>query len=201
MTAREEDIPLEEVVPGERLRVRPGEKVPVDGIVTRGPQRGRRVDDHRRVDAGRKSAGRQGHRRHRQRHRQPRHARRAGRQRDAAGADRRAGRRRPALAGRRSRASPIRSRPGSCPPSSWLPSLTFVVWSIFGPPPAIGFALAQCGRGADHRLPLRAGPGDPDVDHGRHRARRARRRARHERRSARSCWRRSTRWSSTRPAP
>ena len=33
---REEDVPLEEVMPGDRLRVRPGEKVPVDGIVLEG---------------------------------------------------------------------------------------------------------------------------------------------------------------------
>ncbi|MGC2185540.1 MAG: heavy metal translocating P-type ATPase [Terriglobales bacterium] len=33
---REEDIPLEQVVPGDRLRVRPGEKVPVDGTVLEG---------------------------------------------------------------------------------------------------------------------------------------------------------------------
>jgi Cu+-exporting ATPase len=32
----EEDIPLDQVVPGDILRVRPGEKVPVDGIVTSG---------------------------------------------------------------------------------------------------------------------------------------------------------------------
>jgi P-type Cu+ transporter len=32
----DEDIPLEEVVPGDRLRVRPGEKVPVDGVVLKG---------------------------------------------------------------------------------------------------------------------------------------------------------------------
>jgi P-type Cu+ transporter len=32
----EEDIPLERVKPGERLRVRPGEKVPVDGVVIEG---------------------------------------------------------------------------------------------------------------------------------------------------------------------
>jgi Cu+-exporting ATPase len=32
----EEDIPLERVKPGDRLRVRPGEKVPVDGVVTEG---------------------------------------------------------------------------------------------------------------------------------------------------------------------
>jgi len=33
---REEDIPLEEVKPGDRLRVRPGEKIPVDGVVLEG---------------------------------------------------------------------------------------------------------------------------------------------------------------------
>lgn len=32
----EEDVPLDRVHPGQRLRVRPGEKVPVDGIVTDG---------------------------------------------------------------------------------------------------------------------------------------------------------------------
>ncbi len=32
----EEDIPLERVKPGDRLRVRPGEKIPVDGVVLEG---------------------------------------------------------------------------------------------------------------------------------------------------------------------
>ena len=32
----DEDIPLEQVHPGDRLRVRPGEKVPVDGVVVQG---------------------------------------------------------------------------------------------------------------------------------------------------------------------
>src|SRR5215467_2318110 len=32
----DEDIPLEDVAPGDRLRVRPGEKVPVDGVVVEG---------------------------------------------------------------------------------------------------------------------------------------------------------------------
>ncbi len=33
---REEDIPLDRVAPGDKLRVRPGEKVPVDGVVVEG---------------------------------------------------------------------------------------------------------------------------------------------------------------------
>jgi P-type Cu+ transporter len=33
---REEDVTLDRVVPGDRLRVRPGEKVPVDGVVVEG---------------------------------------------------------------------------------------------------------------------------------------------------------------------
>jgi Cu+-exporting ATPase len=33
---REEDVPLDQVTPGDRLRVRPGEKIPVDGIVLEG---------------------------------------------------------------------------------------------------------------------------------------------------------------------
>jgi Cu+-exporting ATPase len=33
---KEKDIPLEQVKPGDRLRVRPGEKIPVDGIVLEG---------------------------------------------------------------------------------------------------------------------------------------------------------------------
>ncbi len=33
---QEHDVPIEHVVPGDRLRVRPGEKIPVDGIVVEG---------------------------------------------------------------------------------------------------------------------------------------------------------------------
>ncbi len=32
----EHDVPLEQVQPGDKLRVRPGEKIPVDGTVTDG---------------------------------------------------------------------------------------------------------------------------------------------------------------------
>ena len=65
---REEDVPLEQVQVGDRLRVRPGEKVPVDGVGPRRHERGRRVDGHRRADPGREGAGRPSHRRHGQRH-------------------------------------------------------------------------------------------------------------------------------------
>ncbi|MGA9980720.1 MAG: heavy metal translocating P-type ATPase [Candidatus Sulfotelmatobacter sp.] len=36
VTEKEKDIPLEQVQPGDRLRVRPGEKIPVDGVVLEG---------------------------------------------------------------------------------------------------------------------------------------------------------------------
>ena len=58
-----------EVQVGDRLRVRPGEKVPGRRRGARGRERGRRIDGHRRADAGREGAGRPGHRRHGQRHR------------------------------------------------------------------------------------------------------------------------------------
>src|SRR5208337_4051212 len=32
----EEEVPWDQVVPGEKLRIRPGEKIPVDGIVLEG---------------------------------------------------------------------------------------------------------------------------------------------------------------------
>ncbi len=35
-TSAEEDVPLDQVKPGDRLRVRPGEKVPVDGVILEG---------------------------------------------------------------------------------------------------------------------------------------------------------------------
>ena len=46
---------------------------------------------------------------------------------------------------------------------------TFAVWFVAGPAPALTAGAGVRGGGADHRLPVRAGPGHPAVDHGRHR--------------------------------
>ena len=48
----DEEVALDAIVVGDRLRVRPGEKVPVDGVVIEGRSALRRVDGHGRIDAG-----------------------------------------------------------------------------------------------------------------------------------------------------
>ena len=47
--------------------------------------------------------------------------------------------------------------------------LAFAVWATVGPEAAPGACDCQCRGGADHRLPLCAGSGHADVDHGRYR--------------------------------
>jgi P-type Cu+ transporter len=59
----EADVPLESILIGDRLRVRPGEKIPVDGVVLEGE---RRVDESMitgEADPGREGARRPRHRR------------------------------------------------------------------------------------------------------------------------------------------
>ena len=53
----EHDIPLDQVKPGDRLRVRPGEKIPVDGMVLEGTSSVGRSHDHRRIHARCERAG------------------------------------------------------------------------------------------------------------------------------------------------
>ena len=165
-TAEDEDVPLDQVQSatacacarakgaGRRRRAR-------------GPLRGRRVDGHRRTDAGREEPRRPVIGGTHQRHRQPGHARREGRRRHAARADRRDGRQGAA----QPRADPAAGRPRlrlvRAGGHRWSPLLAFVVWALFGPAAGLRLRAGRGGLGADHRLPLRARPGDADVDHGR----------------------------------
>ena len=67
----EADVPLTHVHVGDLLRVRPGEKVPVDGVVEEGGERRRRIDADRGAAARDEASGRQAHRRHAEHFRQP----------------------------------------------------------------------------------------------------------------------------------
>ena len=95
----EEDIPLEQVHPGDRLRVRPGEKVPVDGTVLEGKSS---VDESMVTGEPipvEKEPGSQGHWGHDKRHRLPGNAGRESGNRHPPGADRQNGGRSPAQPG------------------------------------------------------------------------------------------------------
>ena len=166
----EVDVPLASVGVGDRLRVRPGEKLPVDGVVLEGESAvdesmlsGEPIPVEKRAgdrvvggtlngtgkpaDAGRKS-----------------------RRAHAARADRRAGRRGPA----QPRADPEPRGPGGGLVRAGrgggrgrhLPDLGRIRARA-----AARVRARERGRGADHRLPLRARPRDADVDRGRDGAR------------------------------
>ncbi|KAJ3055932.1 hypothetical protein HK102_011276, partial [Quaeritorhiza haematococci] len=134
----------------------------------RGPELGRRVDGDRGIDAGREGAGGPAHRRDGQRHGLARHAGRAGGLRDPAVAHRAPGRAGPAepgphpearrcglgllRPGRRRHRRPDVRRLGRARSRA-----------------EDGLRPGERGGGAHHRLPVRPGPGDPDVHHGRRR--------------------------------
>ena len=66
-TARRSTSPSTTCVVGDIVLVRPGERIPTDGVVDAGRVLCRRIHDHRRTDAGRKERGRGRHRRDGQR--------------------------------------------------------------------------------------------------------------------------------------
>ena len=168
---REEDVPLESVRPGDLLRVRPGEKVPVDGAVADGEAA---IDESMvtgesmpvRDGAGDRVIGAtiavNGTLTMR--------AERVGRETLLAQIVQMVGE------AQRTRA-PIQ-RLADRISAYFVPAVVacaaaaFVAWSAWGPAPALAHGLlARRGR-ADHRVPVRAGTGDADGDHGRHRPRR-----------------------------
>ena len=136
----DEEVPLEQVHIGDRLRVRPGDSVPVDGVVIEGRSAVDEFDGDRRIHAGRERNRRQGDRRHHQRHRQPRHARRE------VGADTMLARIVQMVADAQRSRAPIQRLADIV--SAWfVPAVilvavvAFVAWMIWGPPPAFAYAL------------------------------------------------------------
>jgi Cu+-exporting ATPase len=157
---REEDIPLEHVMVGDRLRVRPGDKVPVDGVV---------LDGNCNVDESmvtgepipvEKTAGSRvtggtinGTGTFVMR------ADRVG-QGDAARTNR--------AHGRRCAANPrAHQRLADVVASYFVPAVilvavaSFAVWAVWGPEPRLAHALVNAGGRADHRVPCALGLATP----------------------------------------
>ena len=65
-------------------------------------------------------------------------------------------------------------------------AVTFIIWAGLRPRAPNGACASERRRGADHRVPLRAGPRNADGHHGRHRTRRTRRRSHQECRGTRN---------------
>ncbi len=180
----EEDVPIDVVVPGDRLRIRPGEKVPVDGVVLEGSSA---VDESMitgepipvekgpgdRVIGGTVNGNGALVIR----------AERVGAETMLAQIVRMVSE------ARRTRA-PIQ-RLADQVSAYFVPGvivvafITFVAWATLRTAAAPGACAGQRRRRADHRLPVRPGAGDADVDHGRHGPGRGRGDPGEERRGAR----------------
>ena len=179
----EQDIPLDQVKPGDRLRVRPGEKIPVDGVVLEGTSS---VDESMITGESMPVAKEPG-------------SRVIGATVNGTGSfvmrAERVGSEtllaqivQMVSQAQRSRA-PIqrladRVAGWFVPAVIAIAVLTFHRLELLRARAASGPRPGECRGRADHRVSVRAGTGDADGDHGRHRTRRPSRRADQERRSA-----------------
>jgi P-type Cu+ transporter len=136
----EADVPLDDVRPGDRLRVRPGEKVPVDGVVLEGTTSvdesmvtGEPVPVEKGAGArvtGSTLNGTGGF---------VMRAERVGRRRSSRGSC--SSWPRPRGAARPSSASPTPWPPGSSPRSWLVAGIAFAAWALVGPEPRFAYAL------------------------------------------------------------
>ena len=162
---KETSIAIDDVRVGDIIAIRPGEQLPVDGIVTVGRCAYRRIDDHRRSHAGRQNRGQRSDGRHHQRWwlaAVPRHESRQGHR---ARADHRHGGRRTKLEGSRTAIGGphfrhIRADRGA--------RRRMVVRAVVRarPRPACHARAGRRGIGAADRLPVRARTGDSVVGDG-----------------------------------
>jgi hypothetical protein len=192
----EADLPLSEVLAGDRLVVRPGERIPADGVVEQGETQ---VDESMLTGeplpvakgVGARLTGGSINGEGRFVMRRPRSAARACCRRSSGWSRTR----RPAR--RRSSAWSTRCRRCSC---RWCwRSRCHAGWLAAGRRRHRDGADPRGGRAGD-RLSLCAGPGDAGGHHGRHRRRRAARHPDQGRAGAGAGAQASTRWPSTRPA-
>ncbi len=160
-------VPIEQLVPGDLMVVRPGEKIPTDGIVVEGESALDRVAAHRRVGARR---GRTGRRRRRSDDQHVRPARRAcdeGGRGHGAGADRAA--RRDRAVGEGSGATAGRPRLGRVRPGRDR-DLARDARRVVAARRLRRGGVHGRGGGADHRVPVCARAGDTHGADGRYRS-------------------------------
>ncbi len=168
----EQDVPVDEVQKGDVLRVRPGEKIPIDGVIIEGRSN---VDES--MISGEPMPVAKGE-----------HDSVAGATVNQTGTFlmrvEKVGSEtllaqivQMVAEAQRSRA-PIQKLADNVagyfvPTVIGIAVITFVVWAVWGPAPAMALRAGQCGVGADYCLPVRAGSGDAHVHHGWRGSRRA----------------------------